>query len=318
MEIVKLRPAFKDYLWGGEKLRTVYHKQSDLQRLAESWELSAHPDGQCLIESGPDTGLTLSAYLKKYGASAMGANAAAFPFFPVLIKFIDAKLPLSVQVHPSDAYALKHENQFGKTEMWYVLDCTPGAFLYCGVNRSVCPEEFKQRIHDGTLTEVLNRCPVQPGDVFFIEAGTIHAIGAGITICEIQQNSNCTYRIYDYNRRDDEGRLRPLHVEKALQVMTLTEMQDTVRQNRPVSIPGGTITELAACSYFHAVKYESSSMVRLSTASSFASLVMLDGSAELRGPENHIRCKKGESFFIPANTPDIVLSGVCEFIWTTV
>ncbi len=167
MKIEKLSPAFKDYLWGGTKLRDVYHKPCDLEKVAESWELSTHPAGQCSISGSG--GMTLSEYFKAH-PEVLGENVQKFDNFPVLIKLIDAKESLSIQVHPSDEYALEHEHEYGKTEMWYIVDCDPGASLYFGLNRAVTPEEFRKRIEDNTVEEVLNRVEVHPGDVFFIEA----------------------------------------------------------------------------------------------------------------------------------------------------
>ncbi len=200
MKLEQLSPAFKDYLWGGTKLRDVYGKNCDFDKVAESWELSTHPAGESTLAGGDHPGLTLSQYFQQF-PEVLGKNARAFRDFPVLIKLIDAKDPLSIQVHPSDEYALRVEGEYGKTEMWVIVDCEPGAFLYFGVNRPVSKEEFQQRIENNTVLEVLNKVEVRPGDVFFIQSGTIHAIGAGILICEIQQNSNCTYRVYDYGRR---------------------------------------------------------------------------------------------------------------------
>ena len=215
---VKLSPVFKDYLWGGTRLKTEFSKQSDMTPLAESWELSAHKDGQSTVAEGEYAGLTLTAYLDTVGREVLGTNCEKYDYFPLLIKLIDAKGDLSVQVHPSDEYALEHEGEYGKTEMWYILDCDEGAALYYGFKEDTTREAYEAAIREGRLTDILNRVPVKRGDVFFIPAGTVHAIGAGILICEIQQNSNTTYRVYDYNRRDKDGNLRPLHVEKALAV----------------------------------------------------------------------------------------------------
>ena len=195
MKLEKLAPAFQDYLWGGTKLRDVYGKRCDFDKVAESWELSTHPaGGERPCRRGSGTACPWASIFQQF-PQALGKNAAAFESFPVLIKLIDAKEPLSIQVHPSDEYALRVEGEYGKTEMWVIVDCDPGAFLYFGVNRPVSKEEFRQRIENNTVLEVLNKVEVHPGDVFFIQSGTIHAIGAGILICEIQQNSNCTYRV---------------------------------------------------------------------------------------------------------------------------
>ena len=198
MAIVKLCPSYKDYLWGGKKLITDFYKEYDGDVLAESWELSCHKDGPSYIAAGEYAGETLEQYIIMEGKKILGRHARKFSKFPVLIKFIDAAEDLSVQVHPGDEYAIKNENQYGKTEMWYVVDCEEGASLYYGFAREVSTEELEQRIRDNTLLEVLNKIYVKKGDVLFIEPGTIHAIGKGNVIAEIQQNSNVTYRVYDY------------------------------------------------------------------------------------------------------------------------
>ena len=237
----------------------------------------------------------------------------------MLIKFIDAKDPLSIQVHPSDEYALRVEHQYGKTEMWYVMDCEPGAYLYFGVNREVTREEFAQRIADNTVLEVLNKVDVHPGDVFFIQSGTIHAIGAGILICEIQQNSNCTYRVYDYDRRDADGKPRELHVEKALEVSRFTPSprQETVAGEE--TVPGGKKRPLAACNYFATQRLTVDTAMELEVGEdSFASLIVLTGSGTAAGPENQVSFVPGDSLFVPAGTGKVTLTGPCTVVKTTV
>ncbi len=318
MKIEKLSPAFKDYLWGGTKLRDLYHKPCDFDKVAESWELSTHPAGQSKISDGEFDGMELGEYLRLH-PEALGEKGRAFASFPVLIKFIDAKDPLSIQVHPSDEYALREEGEYGKTEMWYVMDCEPGAHLYFGVNRQVSQEEFRQRIEDNTVEEVLNRAEVHPGDVFFIEAGTIHAIGAGILICEIQQNSNCTYRVYDYGRLGADGQPRELHIEKALAVSRLTPSSGAGQTARPEPIPGGTRTPLASCKYFTTERYEVDSAVNLTAdESSFLSLVAMNGSGSVKGPENQVDFQPGDSLFIPAGSGEVAISGPCTLAVTRV
>ncbi len=319
MKIEKLTPAFKDYLWGGVKLRERYGKKCDYDKVAESWELSTHPAGESRILGGEYDGLTLSEYFRKTGKKALGKNCEAFENFPVLIKLIDAKDPLSIQVHPSDEYALKNEGEYGKTEMWYVMDCEEGASLYFGVNRQVTREEFRKRIEDNTLLEVLNKVDVHPGDVFFIKSGTIHAIGAGILICEIQQNSNCTYRVYDYGRRGADGKLRELHVEKALAVSDFTPSDTSQRGGEREEIPGGTKRSLASCKYFTTEQYEVRSSVELEAGEdSFLSLMILTGEGTVSGKENKVAFRAGDSLLVPANSGKVTLRGVCSFIKTTV
>ena len=262
--------------------------------------------------------MTLSEYLKKAGPAALGKNAAAFENFPVLIKFIDAAKPLSVQVHPSDEYALRVEHEYGKTEMWYVLDCEEGASLYFGVERELTPEEFAQRIADNTLTDVLRRVPVHPGDVFFIEAGTIHAIGAGILICEIQQNSNTTYRVYDYGRVGADGKPRELHVEKAKAVSRLTPSEPGAGVQPVQVVPGGKVQPLASCKYFTTRRLDVENEMTLDVdETSFVSLVVTQGSGEILG-ENMVPFTKGDSLFVPAGSGKVTIKGSCTLIETRV
>ncbi len=319
MKIEKLSPAFKDYLWGGTKLRDVYGKNCDYDKVAESWELSTHPAGESRIAGGEFDGLTLGEYFAKVGKDVLGSHGKAFENFPVLIKFIDAREPLSIQVHPSDEYALREEHEYGKTEMWYVMDCEPGAFLYFGVNREIAREEFQQRIENNTVLEVLNRVDVHPEDVFFIESGTIHAIGAGILICEIQQNSNCTYRVYDYDRRGADGKPRELHVEKALEVSRFTPSDTTDRQGGAQPVAGGSVKKLASCKYFTTEKLEISGTMTLTAGEdSFLSLIVRTGTAEIAGAENTLSCRVGDSVFVPAGAGTVTVSGNCQVIRTTV
>ena len=215
MKNLKLIPEIKDNIWGGTKLITKYGKATDKKIAAEAWELSYHKDGTTKLEDGTLISASLT-------PDEIGSNCNGFPFFPVLVKLIDAKDDLSVQVHPSDEYALKNENSFGKTEMWYIVEADEGAGIYLGFKKDTSKEEYEEAIKNNTLTELLNFIPVKAGDCYFIPSGTIHAIGGGCLICEIQQNSNLTYRVYDYGRRDASGNLRELHVEKAIKVTNLS------------------------------------------------------------------------------------------------
>ena len=318
MKLEKLTPAFKDYLWGGTKLREVYGKPCDFDKVAESWELSTHPAGKSRVDGGEYNGLTLSQYFQQV-PQALGKNAAAFESFPVLIKLIDAKDPLSIQVHPSDEYALRVEGEYGKTEMWVIVDCEPGAFLYFGVNRPVSKEEFRRRIEDNTVLEVLNKVEVHPGDVFFIQAGTIHAIGAGILICEIQQNSNCTYRVYDYDRRGADGRPRELHIEKALDVCRLEPSDTASRLGEVKALAGGTVQQLGACKYFSTEKLIVEEALTLEVGEdSFVSLLATDGSGWVEGPENKLAFRAGDSLLVPAGAGRVRVTGRAVLVKTTV
>ena len=245
MAIGKIHPACKQYLWGGEKLIREYGISSPNTPLAEAWVLSAHSDGDSrisfsegeLCSEGKESsegkvcsegkesseGESFAEYLKCH-PEAVGSYGKAFPFFPTLIKLIDAKKALSIQVHPDDSFALSREGQYGKTEMWIVLEREEGAFLYFGFQKDYTEEEIRRAIEEENFPSLLCKVMVEPGDVFFIPAGTVHAIGAGILLAEVQQNSNLTYRVYDYGRKDAQGNTRELHVEKALEVMNRKQL----------------------------------------------------------------------------------------------
>ncbi|MGN0243172.1 MAG: type I phosphomannose isomerase catalytic subunit [Lachnospiraceae bacterium] len=318
--MIKLEPAFKDYLWGGTKLRTVYGKNCDFDKVAESWELSDHKDGQSIVASGKMQGKTFHEYLAEIGREGLGTHCDAFENFPVLIKFIDAKQSLSIQVHPSDEYALEHEGQYGKTEMWYILDCEPGAYLYYGVNQEVSAEEFRKRIEDNTVLEVLNKVEVHKGDVYFIPSGTIHAIGAGIVICEIQQNSNCTYRVYDFDRRDANGNARELHVDKAIAVSDFEPAkQKPGAFGEEEQLEGYTAQLLGKCKYFTTTKYvvESSMEIPIDVTS-FTSFIVVEGNVTMTLNGQTLEAGKGDSIFVPAQEGTISVNGNAQLIMTRI
>ena len=321
MKAIKLNPAFKDYLWGGTKLRDEYGKKCDLDKVAESWELSCHKDGCSVVADGEYAGLTLPQYIEKAGKAVLGTDCEKFEYFPILIKLIDAKQNLSVQVHPDNDYAMRVEGEYGKTEMWYVVDCEPGAGLLYGFKHEISKEEFRRRIEDNTLLEVTNRVEVHPGDVFFIEAGTLHAIGGGILIAEIQQNSNTTYRVYDYGRVGADGKPRQLHIEKAIDVTRLAPATRPCGrpQAKPEAFDGGSVLPLASCDYFTVKEMEVTSHAALmADEKSFHSLLLLDGSLTLFMGGEKLEMKKGASVFVPAGSGDYTLTGKGRLILTTV
>lgn len=308
MQPVKFTPACKGYLWGGTKLREQFGVNCDMDPLAEAWVLSAHKDGQSVVKTGEFAGCTLMEYIQKAG-EVCGGNAARFADFPVLIKLIDAKQQLSVQVHPDDTFARANEGGNGKTEMWYVLSADEGAALYYGFNKQITADEVRARIADGTLDDVLNAVPVKAGDVFFLPPGTVHAIGAGMVICEIQQNSNTTYRLYDYNRRDKDGNLRELHVEKALKVSDLC----------PAPVKGGTGDILADCEYFRVQRVKvCGEKIENITPASFHSLVAVAGSGTLKMHGETLELQPGDSVFIPAQKGTYTLSGDMTLVLTDI
>ncbi|MDE6727595.1 MAG: class I mannose-6-phosphate isomerase [Oscillospiraceae bacterium] len=322
MSILKLTAPCKDYIWGGNRLREEYGKKLDSDKIAESWELSCHKDGQSVIEGGEFGGKTLSEFVEvKCKAAALGTNCDRFEYFPILIKLIDAKDNLSVQVHPSNEYALNVEGEYGKTEMWYIVDCEEGAELLYGFKREISREEFAERIANNTLLEVANNVPVHKGDVFFIESGTLHAIGKGILIAEIQQNSNTTYRVYDYGRVGKDGKPRELHIEKALDVTErVPPKYPTTAQGAPEKVGGGVKTLLRSCEYFTVYKLELDGSDRYDTkGASFHSLLVLDGEVEIAADGGEkVTAKKGGSIFVSADTGAYTISGKGEVIFTEI
>ena len=307
MAIGKIHPACKQYLWGGEKLIRKYGISSPNTPLAEAWVLSAHSDGDSRISFSEgelcSEGESFAEYLKCH-PEAVGSFGKAFPFFPTLIKLIDAKKALSIQVHPDDSFALSREGQYGKTEMWIVLEREEGAFLYFGFQKDYTEEEIRRAIEEENFPSLLCKVMVEPGDVFFIPAGTVHAIGAGILLAEVQQNSNLTYRVYDYGRKDAQGNTRELHVEKALEVMNRKQLsayrQEAFKKQgkKPVvekaageSATGEKVAgknvyleRIGSCEYFTVDRLfleENAFYSRKLTEESFLSLLVLEGEGVL-------------------------------------
>ena len=313
---MKLQASLKDYLWGGTRLKEEYGKETNLDKVAESWELSCHEAGQSVIVNGEAAGQTLSDWLAGQDRSVLGKNAERFEKFPLLIKLIDAKGDLSVQVHPDNEYALRVEGEPGKTEMWYIVDCEPGASLLYGFKEQISREEFERRIADNSLLDVCNRVPVHKGDVFFIDSGTLHAIGAGILLCEIQQSSNTTYRIYDYGRMGTDGQPRELHVAKALDV---TKLERPVRDTKPQAkldiFACAEVELLASCEYFTTYHINLNGMCHLKAGeNSFQCITVLAGRMELATAGGRVSIKKGESVFLPAGLGRYQLIGHGECI----
>lgn len=317
-----LKPAMKHYLWGGRRLKDDFCKETDQFPLAETWECSTHPNGSSIVASGRFSGMTLAEIVQKH-PEFLGAHPKQTGELPILLKLIDAKRDLSIQVHPNDDYAFTHENrQLGKSEMWYVLDVEPGAELIYGLQHSMDKTSLRQSIQDGSIKKYVQRILVQRDDVFYVEAGTIHAIGAGVLIAEIQENSDLTYRLYDYHRKDQNGKERELHIEKALDVADL-HRRDKPRQSlRLLRYWQGYASELLCrCQYFEVhrmllnterchklVRYRADKL-------SFRVLLCIQGCGTLQmAGGKSLLFFKGDCIFFPANSIEVHLHGQAQFL----
>jgi mannose-6-phosphate isomerase len=317
-----LKPVGKDYIWGGSRLNDDFAKGIDMSPLAETWECSTHPDGTSIVASGEYDGEKLSEVLQRH-PEYLGTHPKSKGELPILIKFIDAKSDLSVQVHPDDKYAHDYENgQLGKTEMWYVLDATKDAKLVYGLSRELSKDILRNSIMNGTVEKYLQKVPIKKDDLFYIESGTIHAIGAGALIAEIQENSNLTYRMYDYDRVDKNGNKRELHIEKALEVANLKASAAPRQPLRVLRYRQGCASELLCrCKYFevHRMIVNTERCRRLvdyqADATSFRVLLCTDGCGSVYfGAGEGLRFFKGDCIFIPANSAVIKIHGNAQFL----
>lgn len=317
MEVMKLIPTGKDYLWGGTRLREEYGKEINLTPLAESWECSVHPDGPSYVANGSFKGKTLAEVLKetpKYLGTKVENGE-----LPVLVKFIDAKKDLSVQVHPNDEYAQKHEHDNGKTEMWHVIDAEEGACLIYGFQHAVTEEILRKSLEAGTLSKHLQKVPVHKGDTYFVPAGTVHGIGKGILVAEIQESSNVTYRVYDYDRVDKNGKKRELHFSKAVQVMDMSVASDVKQKPRIVKYyPGCSRELLCRCKYFETERIQVTKGFSFSVMnSSFQILMCLEGDGQVEtmdAEQKPMRFCKGETLFLPAGLGKCLMVGEAELL----
>lgn len=323
-QALRLAPAYKDYIWGGNKLNREYHKDSPYEITAESWELSCHPNGPSRISGGKFDGLTLTEAIESAsgrGEDWMGKNAEAFEQFPVLIKLIDANDSLSIQVHPDDTYAAREENgSYGKTEVWYIVDAEPGAELIYGFRQDMTQESFRSAVAQNELKPCLNSVPVHAGEVYFVPSGLVHAIGKGILICEIQQNSDTTYRVYDWGRVGADGKPRPLHIDKAANVSCLSRERKTDFSPALLSDENGVKRyAVADCKYFKVEKREQNTASKISTdGTSFIALTFVRGEGEIVSAEGNQHFRQGDSFFLPAVPETYEISGKCEYLVTSV
>lgn len=317
-----LKPVGKDYLWGGRRLNDDFAKGINMLPLAETWECSTHPDGPSIVASGEHSGYTLSDVLQHH-PEYLGTHSEDRKELPILIKFIDARSDLSVQVHPDDAYAMANENgSLGKTEMWYVMDATKDARLIYGLSHDTNREVLRKSIEQGTVEKYLQKVPIKKDDVFYIEAGTIHAIGAGALVAEIQENSNLTYRLYDYDRIDKNGHKRELHVDKALEVANLKGSAAPRQNLRVLKYRQGCATEfLCRCKYFQVERMLINTerfreMVSFKTNDlSFEVLLCLDGCGSISFEKDDvIHFFRGDCIFVPASSVTVKIHGNAQFL----
>lgn len=312
-----LAPAGKDYLWGGRRLKDDFSKEIDMTPLAETWECSTHPDGVSRVVSGIHKDMLLTDVIKKH-PEYLGTHPKTGGELPILIKLIDARENLSVQVHPDDDYAGKNENgSLGKTEMWYVLDAGKDASLVYGFYHDMDKEALRSSIENGTVEKYLQKIAVKKDDVFFIEAGQVHAIGAHTLIAEIQENSNLTYRLYDYNRVDKKGRKRALHLDKALEVANLKGSSEPVQPMRVLEFHRGYATDLLCrCKYFQVERMllnteRCREMADFRTGSnSFQVFLCTEGCGVLFWEDTQmLNFHKGDCIFVPADSVAFKLHG---------
>lgn len=287
---LRLLPVKKKIIWGGSRLADEYGKGERGEKIAESWELTCRADGDNVISGGEYDGMRLSEYFASH-PDAVGTKYAGGGF-PLLIKLIDAEADLSIQVHPDNEYAKAHTTDLGKTEMWYIVHAEPGAHIIYGMKEKYPRAAISKAINDGTLEELMNYVPVKSGETYFIPSGTVHAICRGILIAEIQQNSNITYRVYDYNRRQPDGKLRQLHIEDALNVIERVDPEN-VKNTR-----GGDV--IASCEYFTVRKISRKSERFCADEGSFAHILTVKGCAEVKHGGASYIMQKGEGLFIPA------------------
>ncbi|CDN33025.1 Mannose-6-phosphate isomerase [Mucinivorans hirudinis] len=310
MQILKFKPIYKERIWGGRELEKFGKKLPKEKSIGESWELSGVDGDVSVVSNGTLKGNNLSELVEVYMGDLVGEkNFEKFgEEFPLLIKLIDAQDYLSIQVHPDDALAAERHNSYGKTEMWYVVDCQEGASLYVGFNQKVDKAKYLEFLERGELEKLLRSYPVKKGDTFFIPAGAIHAIGKGILIAEIQQTSDITYRVYDFNRKDPNGNSRELHTEQALDAIDYSVRND---YNVTALAARNEVVRLVSCPYFETNTLEvDGAMIRdFAALDSFVIYVCIEGEVHLATTDSAETLKKGETALVPADVDEVAITG---------
>lgn len=306
---LKFKPILKQTIWGGDRIIPFKHLNENLPNVGESWEISGVPGNESVVANGEFRGKTLRELINIFREEFVGESVYKrfSTTFPLLIKFIDARQDLSIQVHPDDETAKKRHNSLGKTEMWYVMDATEGAKLRSGFKTKIGPKEYKELVHNSTITDVLAEYEIKKGDVFFLPAGRVHSIGAGAFIAEIQETSDITYRIFDFDRKDANGNTRELHTELAKDVIDYEVHDDyrtqyTPEMNEPV--------ELVACPYFTTSVYDMTETINCdyTELDSFVIYICMEGSCTITNNEgDSIELQAGESTLLAATTQEVTI-----------
>ena len=312
-------PQLKQTLWGGDRIIPFKHLDTQMEAVGESWEISGVNGSETIVATGQDKGKSLNQLVREQKGRLVGEeNYQRFgDEFPLLIKFIDARQDLSIQVHPDDEIAQRHGKSHGKTEMWYAFASAPGAVLYNGLKRQLTPEVYEQMVENDTITEALARYEVSEGDVFFIPAGRIHAIGAGCFVAEIQQTSDITYRIYDYKRKDKNGNYRELHTKEAAESIDF-RIYDNQHINYTLSKNEGV--QVVSCPHFTTAVYDLTEPMTLdySDLDSFVILIAVKGQGKLICEDEEITFQMGDTVLLPATTQEVKVEGNVKFLETYV
>ena len=316
----KFSPILKNTIWGGTKIAPFKNIQTQLRKVGESWEISGVPGNETVVSNGPDAGRKLNDLVAEQKEALVGrANYERFGNeFPLLIKFIDARDDLSIQVHPTDEIAHRQGRERGKTEMWYLMPSEPQATLLCGLKKKITPDEYKQMVSEKTIVDAIARYPVHEGDCFFLPAGRIHAIGSGCFLAEIQQTSDVTYRIYDFDRHDDLGRPRELHTELAAESINYDVLDDYQTHYTPAK---NQRVQLVSCPYFTTSIYDNDQPIDIdyTTLDSFVILIPLSGAGIVTEADGtHFVLRAGETVLLPATTTRLRIEGTVKFLETYV
>ena len=317
---LKFKPLLKQTIWGGDKIIPFKKLSESLDNVGESWEISGVKDNETIVADGPMEGKSLNAVVEEMGAKLVGRdNYKRFGNeFPLLIKFIDARDDLSIQVHPTDEIAVRQGRERGKTEMWYLMESDPGAKLYSGLKSEITPDQYKDMVENDTICDALAQYEVKADDVFFLPAGRIHAIGTGCFLAEIQQTSDVTWRIYDFKRKDKNGNYRELHTKQAAEAIDYHVEKDYRTEYRPEKNQG---VNLVNCPYFNTAVYDLDEPMTLdySELDSFVILIGLKGEGTITDAEgNTTSLKAGETVLIPAEETEVKVAGSVKFLETYV